>query len=88
MWFAALGTLQSNSWFRNLCFQLLNGSLPVLDLLAQNPFPGKPPAFIRALLCEYRFTSLEEKSTSGEWWKMEEKGFYCPPVALNEKKNN
>jgi hypothetical protein len=78
MWFAALGNYQQNRWFVNFIVRLLQGEPAVLRLLAYNPFPGKPPRFVRASLYEYRFTSFGESG----WWRRERKGIYFPPVAL------
>ena len=56
MWFAALGNYQTNPWFPGLMVRLLEGSPDVLRLLGDNPFPGRPPRFVRAELFEYSFT--------------------------------
>ena len=48
MWFAALGDYRQNPWFVNFCERLLQGSPDVLALLERNPFPDKPPRYIRA----------------------------------------
>ncbi len=79
MWFAALGNYQQNPWFGNFCTRLLQGSPDVLKLLAKNPFPGKPPRFIRAELFNYRFTSFTERRATGAWWRREPLGEYMPP---------
>jgi lipase maturation factor 1 len=78
MWFAALGNYRENRWFVNFVVRLLQGEPAVLRLLAYNPFPGKPPKFVRASLYEYRFT----RSGEAGWWRRERKGLYFPPVAL------
>ena len=43
----------------------------------------QPPRFVRALLYEYRFTSPAERRATGNWWKRELKGEYCPPLSWN-----
>ena len=48
MWFAALGDVRQNPWFVNFCVRLLQGSPDVLALLEKNPFPDRPPKYIRA----------------------------------------
>jgi hypothetical protein len=78
MWFAALGTFQQNRWFVNFMVRILQGEPAVLRLLAYNPFPGKPPHYVRASLYEYHFTRFGEAG----WWKRERKGIYFPPVSL------
>ncbi len=82
MWFAALGTYQSNPWFVNLALRLLEGSPEVAGLLAYNPFPGQPPRYIRAMTYEYTFTDWQTRARTGAWWKREPRGQYLPPVGL------
>ncbi len=48
MWFAALGNVERNPWVLGLEYRLLQNSPPVTALFAENPFPQKPPRFIRA----------------------------------------
>lgn len=83
MWFAALrGNWRNVYWFRGLCRRLLEGSEPVLGLLAVNPFPEKPPRYLRAILYNYNFTTPAERKKSGNWWKRERKGLYMPSISL------
>ena len=82
MWFASLGTFRQNPWFVRFVIALLEGSKPVLALLERDPFNGKPPKEIRAMLYEYHFTTFEERRRTGNWWKRESKGIYFPPVSL------
>ena len=82
MWFAALGSLEENRWFENFCNRLLEGSPSVLNLLKSNPFPEKPPQFIRAILYNYRFTSREQRRAQGDWWTAEKLQLYYPPTRL------
>jgi predicted DCC family thiol-disulfide oxidoreductase YuxK len=83
MWFAALGDVRGNQWFVSFCFRLLQGKREVLALLEKNPFPNRPPRFIRASLYEYHFTTPDERRATGAWWKRERTGEYCPPLSLN-----
>ena len=84
MWFAALGTPRENPWFIALIYRLLQGSHEVSGLLANNPFPDKPPRYIRAMFYRYRFTTLDEFRQTGGWWKREELREYLPTVSLDE----
>ena len=84
MWFAALGNFQQNPWFVRFAIALLEGSKPVLALLERDPFAGKPPAQIRAVVYEYHFTDFAEQRRTGNWWKREAKGMYFPPVSLRK----
>lgn len=86
MWFAALSDYRSNPWFVTFCERLLEGSPDVVALLAKNPFPDRPPRYVRALMYDYRFTTWDEHRQSGStkkvWWHRELHGEYLPPVGL------
>jgi lipase maturation factor 1 len=84
MWFAALGTPRENPWFVALIYRLLQGSQQVNSLLANNPFPDRPPRYIRAMFYRYRFTTSDELRHSGAWWKREELREYLPTVSLEQ----
>lgn len=82
MWFAAFSSYQSEPWFLHFMGKLLEGDQETLGLIGTNPFPDHPPRFVRALRYEYQFTSPEERSKTGFWWK---RGFvteYFPAVSL------
>ncbi|MBZ5593699.1 MAG: lipase maturation factor family protein [Acidobacteriia bacterium] len=85
MWFAALGSYQSQPWFVNFMVRLLEGSPDVLALLAVNPFPSSPPRYIRARLYDYKFTTLAERRATGNWWRRELEGQYFPVVSLKQR---
>ncbi len=79
MWFAALGDdCTTQPWFLDFEARLLEGSPPVLALLANNPFPGRPPRYLRARRELYRFTAWGDR----DWWRKEDAGMFCPPVGL------
>jgi lipase maturation factor 1 len=82
MWFAALSTYRNNPWFVNFCARLLQGSPEVLSLLEKNPFPSKPPKFIRAVLYDYHFSNYSDHQKTGNWWTRTEAGIYCPVMSL------
>ena len=82
MWFGALGDYSQNPWFGQLLLKLLQGSPPVLRLMESDPFSGKPPRYVRAMLYEYHFTTFAEQRKTGAWWKRELKGEYFPAVSL------
>jgi lipase maturation factor 1 len=84
MWFAALGTVRDNPWFVSFLVRLLQGSPDVLALLERNPFPDKPPRYVRAVLYDYHFTDPATRRATGAWWRRELKGLYCPPVGWRE----
>ncbi|HEY9871559.1 MAG TPA: lipase maturation factor family protein [Candidatus Obscuribacterales bacterium] len=82
MWFAALSDYRSNPWFVNFVVRLLQGSQPVLSLLAYNPFPDEPPTYIRALLYDYHFTDWQTRKQTGHWWRRSLIGIYFPAASL------
>jgi hypothetical protein len=82
MWFAAMGNYRENPWFVNFAVKLLEGSPEVRGLLEADPFQGRAPQYVRAVLYDYSFTDAEERRKTGNWWKREAKGMYLPPVGL------
>jgi predicted DCC family thiol-disulfide oxidoreductase YuxK len=84
MWFAALGDYRQNPWFVSFCKRLLQGSPDVLALLAKNPFPNRPPRYIRAEFYDYQFSNPAKRRANGAWWQRELLGEYLPPISLRE----
>ncbi len=80
LWFASLGEWRGSRWVLNAELRLLEGSPTVLQLLAGNPFPDGPPAWVRAVRWQYWFTTPEEKRATGAYWKREELGLYAPTL--------
>jgi hypothetical protein len=84
MWFAALGSYQQNPWFIRTAICLLEGKSDVARLFARNPFPERPPRYVRAIVYRYRFMTAAEHGQSGAWWKRQELGEYLPAVSLEQ----
>jgi hypothetical protein len=82
MWFAAMSTPNQHDWFPALLLKLLQGDRETLGLLRTNPFPDRPPKYVRAQYYEYRFTTPEEHRKTGQWWHRTLVGGYYPPVSL------
>jgi Lipase maturation factor len=82
MWFAAMSSPMYHEWFVPLLAKILEADRPTLRLLRRDPFAGKPPRFVRALLYLYRFTTPQEHRETGAWWHRELVGDYVPPVSL------
>ncbi len=55
MWFAAMSTPDEYPWTFTLISKLLQNDPGALSLFAENPFPNKPPRYIRAILYRYSF---------------------------------
>ena len=77
MWFAALGE-DDFQWFERFCQRLLEGAPAVLRLLAYDPFPGRPPRFVRGVLYQYHFADPAAHRRQGVWWTRERVGLYSP----------
>jgi hypothetical protein len=82
MWFAAMSRPEAYPWSLHLVWKLLHGDPGVLGLLANDPFPGAPPRFIRASLYRYRFTPPDD--SSGAWWRRERIGTWLPPLSADD----
>ena len=85
MWFAALGRFEDNAWFASFVQRILQGDKEVTALLATNPFPDKPPKYLRAQSYQYHFTDAKELFSTGNWWKRTYVGEYMPVAALREQ---
>jgi len=85
MWFAAFSSPSEHPWFISLLGKLLENDKPVLRLLRNNPFPDRPPKFVRALRYEYHFTTPAERSRTAAVWKRSLVGLYFPAVSLDNE---
>jgi hypothetical protein len=81
MWFAALEDPRGLRWFAGFLRRLLENEPAVTSLLQRNPFPGKPPTYVRALFYDYRYAEFGEKP-AGRWWNRRLLGLYFPPARL------
>jgi hypothetical protein len=82
MWFAALDDPRRLPWFSHFLERLLQNEPTVTALLESNPFPDKPPIYVRAQFYDYTFANSEEHS-DGQWWDRKLLGLYFPAVHLN-----
>jgi hypothetical protein len=83
MWFAALDRRYAEPWMLPLVARLLQNDAPVFGLMRTNPFPDRPPRFVRARLFRYEFTTRAEKRATGDIWKRTLVGDYLRPVSLD-----
>ena len=81
MWFAALEDPRQLPWFWHFLRRLLENEPAVTALLEKNPFPDKPPVYVRAQFYDYTYASGEEKA-KGLWWDRRLLGLYFPAVHL------
>ncbi len=78
LWFASLGDWQQYNFVPLAEERLLENDPAVISLFRSNPFAHAPPRFVRAMLWQYWFTSMDEKRRTGNWWKRELVGLYAP----------
>jgi len=62
-------------------YRLMTGEPSVIGLLEPPPF-AKPPKYMRALLYNYQFTTLQERSRTGAVWSRSLLGVWYGPVSL------
>lgn len=85
VWFLPFTSYESEYWFQSFLHRLLQGSREVLKLMRHNPFPEKPPKYIRVLMYEYEFTDAQTKKSQGLWWKRRLVWHYSPTLTLNNR---
>ena len=82
MWFAAMSSPGHYPWTLNLIWKLLHNDPGTLGLFAANPFPEKPPHYIRAIL--YRYEFAPPGNSQHLWWKREELNVWLPPLSADD----
>lgn len=82
LWFASLGNWRENEIVPLTEERLLLGDPDVLALFRSNPFPQIPPRYVRAVLWQYWFTSMDEERRTGNWWRREYLGLYAPELTM------
>ncbi len=83
LWFASLGDWRQNQIVPITEEKLLANDPTVLHLFRANPFPNSPPRYVRAMLWQYWFTSMEEKRRTGNWWRRTLLGQYAPTLTYD-----
>jgi predicted DCC family thiol-disulfide oxidoreductase YuxK len=81
MWFAALDDAQRSPWFSRFLERVLENEPSVIALLKRNPFPDKPPTYVRAELYDYTYPGNDDHS-AGRWWNRRLAGLYFPEAHL------
>jgi Lipase maturation factor len=82
MWFASMSTPERYPWTVFLVWKLLRNDPGALSLFGGNPFPEKPPRYVRATL--YRYEFAEPGNREGVWWKREALGPWLPPLSADD----
>lgn len=88
MWFLPFDDFEAAGWFHQFLYHLVQGTPAVLKLLRHNPFPNNPPKYIRAVVYEYKFSTLKQKREYGWWWQREFIGQFSPVMALKSQFTN
>jgi hypothetical protein len=79
MWFASMSTTEEYPWTFNLVWKLLHNDRDALSLFANNPFPVKPPRYVRAVL--YRYAFAPPNHPKHLWWNRERIGIWLSPLS-------
>lgn len=82
MWFAAMSSPDEYSWTLTLMSKLLHNDPGTLSLFAGNPFPGKPPKYIRAVLYRYKFAT--PGNPAHFYWQRQQLGNWLPAMAVDD----
>jgi len=82
MWFASMSDYQQYPWTLHLVWKLLHNDPGVLGLFVGNPFPQRPPRYVRAVLYRYRFAA--PGNAAGHWWEREKLGLWLPPLSADD----
>ncbi len=82
MWFAAMASPDEYPWTFNLVWKLLHNDPNVINLFANNPFPDKPPQYIRAVLYKYHFAP--PGNPDNLWWNRERIGIWLPAMSATD----
>jgi len=84
LWFASLGDWRQNDIVPLTEEKLLENDAAVVALFKANPFAASPPRYVRAVLWQYWFTSMDDKRRTGLWWRRRFLGIYAPEVTRTE----
>lgn len=83
IWFASMSTADEYPWTLNLVSKLLHNDNDAVRLFAENPFPEKPPRFIRVVL--YRYSFAKPGNRDGRYWNREQVSVdWIPAMSVND----
>ena len=80
LWFASLGSWDRNDMVPITEEKLLMNDGDVIKLFGGDPFGAAAPRYVRAVLWQYWFTSMDEKRRTGNWWRRRMLGLYAPAI--------
>ena len=81
MWFLPLGH-SLDEWFTAFLVKLLEADAATLRLLADDPFDGERPRWVRAVSYRYRFTTRAEFRATRTRWARDRRRPLLGPVSL------
>ncbi|WP_127819694.1 lipase maturation factor family protein [Microbacterium sp. CPCC 204701] len=84
MWFLPLGR-SLDEWFTEFLVKLLEADDATLRLLADDPFHGERPRWVRAVSYRYRFTTRAEFRATRARWVRERRRPVLGPVSLRRR---
>jgi lipase maturation factor 1 len=84
LWFASLTDWHQAEIVPLTEERLLENDADVLGLFKGNPFAKAPPRFVKAVLWQYWFTSMDEKRRTGNWWRRQLMGLYAPEITRTD----
>jgi hypothetical protein len=84
LWFAALDDPRRLPWFSRFLAAVLKDEPAVMALLEKNPFPDRPPVYVRAQFYEYTYADDADRAR-GLWWNRRPLGLYFPAVRLRNE---
>jgi hypothetical protein len=84
IWFAAMSRPERYPWTVHLVEKLLKNDPGTLSLLSTNPFPGRPPRFVRAAY--YRYEFAPPGNPEGAWWSRQYLGEWLPPLSADDSR--
>jgi hypothetical protein len=77
IWFSAMYDQPEDPWILHFVWKLLDGDTTVRELLAVDPFGGKPPKFVRIR----RFVYHLQPYGAPTWWTRDSEQLWLPPVS-------
>lgn len=84
LWFASQGDLRDSPWFLRMVRQILKGEDSVTGLLGKDPFNGKAPRYMRAVVYDYKFSTPSDLWDRDRWWKQGVAEPFMPTVSLSD----
>lgn len=79
MWFASMSDAREYPWTLHLVWKLLHNDPLALGLFAANPFPDRPPRYVRAVFYEYKFAPPSNPTHA--WWTRAKLGLWLPALS-------